>query len=46
VVTSQTELLDNEHNDIDIARRRLEASVLLVKALVGGWDTSQLPQQF
>jgi NodT family efflux transporter outer membrane factor (OMF) lipoprotein len=46
VVTSQTALLTNERNDIDITRRRLEASVLLVKALGGGWDTSQLPQQF
>jgi NodT family efflux transporter outer membrane factor (OMF) lipoprotein len=45
VVTSQTALLQNERNDIDITRRRLEASVLLIKALGGGWDTSQLPQQ-
>lgn len=44
VVTSQTALLQNERNDIDITRRRLEASVLLIKALGGGWDTSQLPQ--
>jgi NodT family efflux transporter outer membrane factor (OMF) lipoprotein len=45
VVTSQTAFLANERNDIDITRRRLEASVLLIKALGGGWDTSQLPQQ-
>ena len=45
VVTSQTALLQNERNDIDITRRRLEASVLLIKALGGGWDTSQLPKQ-
>jgi Outer membrane protein len=45
VVTSQTALLQNERNDIDITQRRLEASVLLIKALGGGWDTSQLPQQ-
>jgi NodT family efflux transporter outer membrane factor (OMF) lipoprotein len=44
VVTSQTALLQNERNDIDITRRRLEASVLLIKSLGGGWDTSQLPQ--
>ncbi|WP_035348111.1 efflux transporter outer membrane subunit [Edaphobacter aggregans] len=44
VITWQTALLQNERNDIDITRRRLEASVLLVKALGGGWDTSQLPQ--
>jgi len=45
VVTSQTALLQNERNDIDITRRRLEASVLLIKALGGGWDSSQLPLQ-
>jgi len=44
VVTSQTALLQNERNGIDITRRRLEASVLLIKALGGGWDTSQLPK--
>jgi NodT family efflux transporter outer membrane factor (OMF) lipoprotein len=44
VVTSQTAALQNERNDIDIMRRRLEASVLLIKALGGGWDTSQLPK--
>jgi NodT family efflux transporter outer membrane factor (OMF) lipoprotein len=45
VIISQTALLQNERNDIDITRRRLEASVLLVKSLGGGWDSSQLPQQ-
>jgi NodT family efflux transporter outer membrane factor (OMF) lipoprotein len=45
VIVSQTALLQNERNDIDITRRRLEASVLLIKALGGGWNTSQLPQQ-
>ncbi|WP_263368475.1 efflux transporter outer membrane subunit [Edaphobacter bradus] len=45
VITWQTALLANERNDIDITRRRLEASVLLIKALGGGWNTSQLPQQ-
>ena len=44
VITWQTALLQNERNDIDITRRRLEASVLLVKALGGGWNTAQLPQ--
>lgn len=45
VITWQTALLQNERNDIDITRRRLEASVLLIKSLGGGWDSSQLPQQ-
>jgi NodT family efflux transporter outer membrane factor (OMF) lipoprotein len=43
VVTSQTTALANERNDIDILRRRLDSSVLLVKALGGGWDVSELP---
>jgi NodT family efflux transporter outer membrane factor (OMF) lipoprotein len=44
VVTSQTTALANERNDIDILRRRLDSSVLLVKALGGGWDVSELPR--
>jgi NodT family efflux transporter outer membrane factor (OMF) lipoprotein len=44
VVTSQTTALSNEQNDIDIRRRQLDAGVLLIKALGGGWDTSQLPR--
>ena len=44
VITWQASALFNERNDIDIMRRRLEASVLLIKALGGGWDTSKLPQ--
>ncbi|WP_263358884.1 efflux transporter outer membrane subunit [Acidicapsa ligni] len=43
VITWQTALLQNERNDIDITRRRFEASVLLIKALGGGWDATQLP---
>ena len=44
VITAQTAALTNERNDIDIMRRRMDASVLLVKALGGGWDTTQLPK--
>jgi NodT family efflux transporter outer membrane factor (OMF) lipoprotein len=44
VITWQTALLENQRNDIEITRRRFEASVLLVKALGGGWSTSQLPK--
>jgi NodT family efflux transporter outer membrane factor (OMF) lipoprotein len=45
VITAQTSALNNEHNDIDILRRRMDASVLLIKVLGGGWDRSQLPPQ-
>lgn len=44
VVIWQTAALTNERNDIDIMRRRLEANVLLIKALGGGWDVSTLPK--
>jgi NodT family efflux transporter outer membrane factor (OMF) lipoprotein len=44
VLTAQTIALQNERNDVDILRRRMDASVLLVKALGGGWNVSQLPQ--
>jgi NodT family efflux transporter outer membrane factor (OMF) lipoprotein len=43
VVTSQTTALANERNEIDLMRRRLEANVLLIKAVGGGWDVSILP---
>jgi NodT family efflux transporter outer membrane factor (OMF) lipoprotein len=43
VVTSQTTALNNQRNDIDIMRRQLDASVLLVKAVGGDWNRSQLP---
>ncbi|HEX4065625.1 MAG TPA: hypothetical protein VHZ09_06335 [Acidobacteriaceae bacterium] len=43
VITAQTVLLTNQRNDIDIQRRRMDAGVLLVKAVGGGWNTSQLP---
>jgi NodT family efflux transporter outer membrane factor (OMF) lipoprotein len=44
VITAQTIALANERNDIDIQRRRMDASVLLVKAVGGGWKVSQLPK--
>ncbi len=44
VVTAQTTALANERNDIDIMRRQMDASVLLVKALGGGWNVSNLPK--
>mgnify|MGYP001557009785 CR=1 FL=1 len=44
VITAQTAALQNERNQVDILRRRMGSSVLLVKALGGGWDTSSLPR--
>ncbi len=43
VITAQTTALENERNEIDIQRRRMDASVLLIKALGGGWNASSLP---
>jgi NodT family efflux transporter outer membrane factor (OMF) lipoprotein len=44
VVVWQTRALANERSQIEISKRRLEANVLLVKALGGGWEVSQLPK--
>jgi NodT family efflux transporter outer membrane factor (OMF) lipoprotein len=44
VITAQTAALANERNQVDILRRRMDASVLLVKALGGGWHVADLPQ--
>lgn len=43
VITSQTAALQSQRQAIDILTRRLTASVLLIEALGGGWDESQLP---
>ena len=43
VVTAQSIALQNQSTEVDIARRRMDASVLLIKALGGGWDISKLP---
>jgi NodT family efflux transporter outer membrane factor (OMF) lipoprotein len=43
VITAQTIALTNERNEIDIQRRRMDASVLLIKAVGGGWNISAMP---
>ncbi len=44
VLTAQTAQLSNERTQADIAARQFVASVQLIRALGGGWDTSQLPK--
>jgi len=45
VLTAQAVQLNNERAAVDILRRRLDASVGLIKALGGGWDvTTGLPR--
>jgi NodT family efflux transporter outer membrane factor (OMF) lipoprotein len=43
VITAQTTRLANEETALTILQNRLTASVALVQALGGGWDTRQLP---
>jgi outer membrane protein TolC len=43
VITAQSISLTNERTEVDLRRRRMDASVQLIKALGGGWDISKLP---
>jgi NodT family efflux transporter outer membrane factor (OMF) lipoprotein len=43
VTTAQSAALGDERAAVDVLTRRMAASVLLVKALGGGWNTSQIP---
>ena len=43
VTAAQSAALTNERTAVDLRTRRMVASVLLVKALGGGWDSSRLP---
>lgn len=42
VIISQTAAFQAQRTSVDILTRRLTASVLLIEALGGGWDASQL----
>jgi NodT family efflux transporter outer membrane factor (OMF) lipoprotein len=44
VIVAQTTQLSNQRTAADITTRQFAASVQLVKALGGGWDTSKLPK--
>jgi NodT family efflux transporter outer membrane factor (OMF) lipoprotein len=44
VITAQSISLSNARTEVDLRRRRMDASVQLIKALGGGWDTSKLPK--
>jgi len=43
VITEQAILLQDQVQALSILTRRMSASVLLIEALGGGWDTSKLP---
>jgi NodT family efflux transporter outer membrane factor (OMF) lipoprotein len=44
VLTAQTAQLSNQRASADISTRQFAASVQLIRAIGGGWDTSQLPK--
>ena len=44
VITAQTAWLNEERVAVDLLTRRMTASVSLIEALGGGWDSSQLPK--
>jgi len=44
VITAQSAALSNERTAVDLLMRRMNSTVLLIKALGGGWDVSKLPQ--
>lgn len=43
VITAQSVALSNQRTAVSLLTRRMTASVLLIKALGGGWDVSKLP---
>jgi len=44
VITAQNAALADEVTEVSIRTRRMQASVLLVKAIGGGWNISQIPR--
>lgn len=45
VLTAETALISNQRTLTDLQARQFAASVQLVRALGGGWDSTQLPKQ-
>jgi NodT family efflux transporter outer membrane factor (OMF) lipoprotein len=43
VITTQAVLLSDQVNAVNLRTREMSTSVLLIEALGGGWDTSQMP---
>jgi outer membrane protein TolC len=43
VITAQTTLLTNQQAAVNLRRDQMTASVQLIEALGGGWDSAQLP---
>ncbi len=43
VLTSQAQLLTSQRTAVSLQSRRLTSSVLLIEAIGGGWNASQLP---
>jgi NodT family efflux transporter outer membrane factor (OMF) lipoprotein len=45
VATAQTAVLTNRQAEIQVQLRQVQASIALVVALGGGWDSSQIPEK-
>jgi NodT family efflux transporter outer membrane factor (OMF) lipoprotein len=45
VITAQTAAFTAEEGAVNLLTRRIQSAVLLIQALGGGWDASQLPTQ-
>ena len=45
VITAQSAALTDEVTAVNILGRRMVATVQLIQALGGGWDSSSLPQR-
>ena len=43
VISAQNAALMNQRSALDVLQRRMTSSVMLIKALGGGWDSSNLP---